>query len=87
MKKQVNVAEEAGKKTPNLPLLNCFATRIRFVDAEYEIIYCSSAIKIALNEENYAVVTLKNQQVPYKATILGGFAFHIEKAGQIEYVR
>ncbi len=85
MNNQANDSAVAEKKTPNLPLLNCFATRIGFEDAEYEIIYCSSAIKIALNEENYAVVTLKNQQVPYKATILGGFALQIQKAGHIEY--
>ena len=70
---------------PNLPLLNCFLTLVEFGDLVFNIIYCSDAIKVSLDEENYAVITLKNQQVPYKATILGGFAFHVQKAGTIDY--
>jgi hypothetical protein len=70
-----------------LPLLDCFATIFKFDEISYEIIYCNSAIKIALDEENYAVLTLKNQQVPYKATILGGFALSIKKAGTIDYYK
>jgi len=72
-------------KVPHLPLLNCFATSVFFGEIVYEIIYCSSEIKISLDNDNFAVVTLKNQQVPYKATILGGFAFSVKKSGTIDY--
>jgi hypothetical protein len=70
---------------PNLPLLNCFLTVVEYEEKAFEIIYCNDAIKVSLDEENYAVFTLKNQQVPYKATMLGGFALHIQKAGNIDY--
>jgi hypothetical protein len=85
-----NKKKESGdsrRHISRLPLLDCFATEFRFGEVSYEIIYCNSAIKIALDEDNYAVLTLKNQQVPYKATILGGFALSVKKAGNIDYYK
>lgn len=82
---QVNEHQARQEIFPNLPLLNCFLTIVEFGNLAFEIIYCKDAIKVALDEENYAVITLKNQQVPYKATILGGFAFQVQKAGTIDY--
>lgn len=82
---QVSQNQTRQEIFPNLPLLNCFLTIVEFGKTAFEIIYCKDAIKVALDEQNYAVITLKNQQVPYKATILGGFAFHVRKSGTIDY--
>lgn len=70
---------------PGIPLLNCFATTLEFGDAAFEIFYCNFEIKIYADNENYAVVKLKNQQVPYKANILGGFAFNVETVGTCDF--
>jgi len=73
------------KSLPRLLLLNCFATKLEFDGNCFVITYCSSRITISRDSENFAVVGLKNQQVPYKANILGGFAFSEEKNGNIDY--
>lgn len=77
--------EAAGQEVANLPILNCFLTTLSFREEEFEILYCNSEITISRDRDNYAVIRLKNQQVPYKATILGGFAFSVEKTGTINY--
>ena len=69
----------------NLPILNCFSTTLIFDKEEFEILYCNAEITISRDSKNFAVISLKNQQVPYKATILGGFAFSVEKTGEIDY--
>lgn len=68
-----------------IPLLTCFATRISFPGEEFEIFYCSEVIKIYRDSKNYVIIRLKNQQVPYKAVILGGFAFSEEVTGVIDF--
>jgi hypothetical protein len=73
------------EKISNLPLLNCFATRLEFGEHHFEMIFCDDKIKISRDTENFALVTLKNQQVPYKANILGGFAFSEEIFGTIDF--
>lgn len=69
----------------NLPLTCCISTTLFFGDEYFEIIYCNSEITISKNSGNYAVIKLLNQQVPYKANILGGFAFDEEITGTIDY--
>ncbi|MCP5104889.1 MAG: hypothetical protein GY950_15995 [bacterium] len=73
------------QQIPKLSILNCFNTIITFGDDQYEVIYCDNEITISHDSKNYVVVKLKNQQVPYKATILGGFAFSEEITGTIAY--
>lgn len=78
-----NETKEQG--LTNLPILNCFSTTLTFDKDDFEILYCNAEITISRDNKNYAVISLKNQQVPYKATILGGFAFSVEKTGKIDY--
>lgn len=73
------------KGFPRLLLLNCFATKLEFGGNPFEITFCNSRITITRDCDNFAVVGLKNQQVPYKANILGGFAFTEDKSGDIDY--
>lgn len=75
----------AEQEIANLPILNCFNTTLTFGEDEFEILFCNSEITISRDRDNYAVVRLKNQQVPYKTTILGGFAFAVEKTGTVDY--
>ena len=85
MSELLNMDKPKEKVMTNLPLLNCFLSTLYFGEKAFKVIYCMSAIKIALDEDNFAVITLKNQQVPYKATILGGFAFTVKTSGTINY--
>ncbi len=77
--------QQRSRGVPRLLLLNCFTTRLDFGEDSFAIIFCSSQITISRDNENFAVVGLKNQQVPYKANILGGFAFTEETTGNINY--
>ncbi len=85
MKDTENSRGTTGHALPKLPLLDCFVTLVHFKGAVFEIIYCKSAIKIALDEDNYAVLTLKNQQVYEEGDIHGSFAISEKKAGTIKY--
>jgi hypothetical protein len=76
-----------GDIFPNLPLISCFLTVVEFGETAFEIIYCSDLIKVALDEENVAVITLKNQQVPYEDTISDDFALSVKKSGSIDYLK
>ena len=80
-----NSRESTGHALPKLPLLDCFVTSVHFKGATFELIYCKSAIKIALDEENYAVLTLKNQQVYEEGDMHGSYAISSKKAGTIKY--
>lgn len=72
-------------RIPNIPLINCFPTRLEFDEANFCVIYCQSQIQISSGPENKAIITLKNQQVPYKATILGGLLSKEEITGHMDY--
>ncbi len=62
-------------------------TMITFPDVSYEIMRNDNRIRIIKDKNNHVDVTLVNQQVSYKATILGGFAQAEEKKGQTRYNR
>lgn len=74
-----------GEIFPNLPLLNCFPTVVEFGDTVFETMYCRDEIKVSLDEENVAVITLKNQRVPIEDAIADDFALSIKKSGNIDY--
>ena len=42
-------------------------------------------VTIQIDDQNYALITLKNQQVTYKTDILGGFSLSEIIVGEIEY--
>lgn len=60
-------------------------TKISFPDISFEIIRDAKKIRIIKDSNNLADVTLVNQMVPYKATILGGFALAEKKTGRTNY--
>ncbi len=69
-------------------LVNCNKTRIVFEDRVFEVTRRRNRIKIAIDDDNYVIVGLKDQQVPYKANILGGFVpVEEERRGEIDYSR
>ncbi len=68
-----------------LLLLPCFAAHVKFSDITFDVVQCDEEVTIAVDEDNYALVTLKNQQVAYKVNILGGFSFSEEIVGEIDY--
>jgi hypothetical protein len=68
-----------------LLLLPCFIAHIKFSDTTFNVVQCDAEVSIAIDDDNYAQVTLKNQQVAYKANILGGFSFSEEIVGEIDY--
>jgi len=68
-----------------LLLLPCFSSKIKFPSAVFDVVQCDEILTISLNEANYAVITLKNQQVAYKSNILGGFSFSEQIVGNCEY--
>ena len=69
----------------NLLLLHGLRVQISFKDSKFKVLYKESKIKIALDESNFVNLSLENQQVSYKATILGGFSLAEEKVGKIDY--
>jgi hypothetical protein len=85
MNSDIHNQEDEVQNISNLPLLNCFPTTIYFGSKTFEVSYCLNAINITLDKKNNAVLTLKNQQVPYKATILGGYTLSVKKTGKFEY--
>ena len=58
---------------------------VRFENSEFKIEHRDSNIRIALDENNYAIVSLKNQKVLYKMVTLGGFSLSEEIVGSIDY--
>jgi len=68
-------------------LVDCNMLTIAFGAIEFEITYGSNTIKISRDSENYVSISLVNQQVSYKATILGGFALNEERTGELDYLR
>jgi len=72
-------------KTANLPLVDCLTTHVKFGDERFSIMCCKSKTRIERDSENFAIITLINQEVPYKATILGGYALSEEITGEVNY--
>jgi hypothetical protein len=68
-----------------LLLLPCFSSRINFSSVEFDVVQCDESLTIALDEANYVVITLKNQQVAYKSKIMGGFSFSEQVVGKCNY--
>ncbi|OQX96734.1 hypothetical protein B6I21_00140 [candidate division KSB1 bacterium 4572_119] len=69
----------------SLLLLTCSKVCLQFSDVEIFVQYCGEKIKISKDENNYTTISLKNQRVPYKMTMLGGFTFSEEKKGQLNF--
>lgn len=85
MDELITTISENNRKYPNLPLLMCFSTHLEFEGEAFDINFCNTRIKISKDTDNYTSIGLKNQQVPYKATILGGFALTEDVTGSIDY--
>ena len=66
-------------------LLNCISNHIKFGDENFEVNYCGSGIKISKDQNNFAKISLKDQQVFYKLNVLGGFTFRENNTGEIDY--
>lgn len=66
-------------------LVNCDSTLIVYEDKIFEVTYRDNRIRISLDHDNYVVVQLKNQQVSYKSTILGGYALSEKMSGEVGY--
>ena len=62
-----------------------FSAQIRFSDVTFNLILCDDVLTISMDENHYANITLKNQQVAYKANILGSFSLAEEIVGDIDY--
>jgi len=60
-----------GWHMKKLLLLLCFSAQIKFLEATFDFVRCNEILTNAKDEENYAIVTLKNQLVACKANILG----------------
>jgi len=75
------------RKLTRLLLLDCVATTIEFEDVAFLIVFDNNSIRISRNKDNFTVIKLINQQVSYKATILGGFALEEKKNGEIDYMK
>lgn len=82
MNNQVIQSEEGAQK---LLLQHCSEMHISYPDRSFSVNFCEEKIRISHDDDNYVDVSLKNQQVSYKATILGGFALSEEFCGDIEY--
>ena len=78
------IAQEST--TPRrLLLLHCADVDLHYSQVNYRVRYCDSGVRISLDDDNYQIITLKNQQVSYKATILGGYSQEVEVVGSIEF--
>jgi hypothetical protein len=73
-------------KIHSIRLVTCNRTRVTFEDTVFDITRRRNRVKIALDDDNYVIIGLKDQQVPYKANILGGFVpAEEERRGKIDY--
>jgi hypothetical protein len=68
-----------------LLLLPCFSAHIQFPKIAFDVVQCDVELTISIDEDNFAIVTLVNQQVAYTANILGGFSFAEKIHGEIDY--
>jgi hypothetical protein len=69
-------------------LINCKRTWITFDNVIYEITRRRHRVKIAIDDNNWVIIGLKDQQVPYKANILGSIVpVEQERRGEIDYTR
>jgi hypothetical protein len=51
----------------------------------FQIVCDDDRVTVLRDEKNFAVINLKNYQVAYKATILGGFSQSEEVTGEVDY--
>jgi len=83
--------DERGTTGPGglqkVKLVSCERATVTVSDRTYEVIYQNNTVRVSENDNNYALITLKNQQVAYKATILGGIVQQEKKYGDIDYNR
>jgi hypothetical protein len=72
----------------SIKLINCKRTWITFDDVIYEVTRRRQRIRIAVDDANWVIIGLKDQQVPYKANILGSIVpVEQERRGEIDYTR
>lgn len=69
----------------SLLLLPRNPVKLKFGAHCFEVNYQVDTVRIMQDEENFVIVHLKNQQVAYKARILGGFSLLEDKTGEIDY--
>jgi hypothetical protein len=75
-------------KIQSIRLVTCNRTRVAFEDKVFTVTRRRNRVKLALDDDNYVIIGLKDQQVPYKANILGGFVpTEEERRGEIDYSR
>jgi len=84
-------SESADNDSPieisKILLVDCDTMTLAFDAIEYEITFRDNSIKISRDGDNYVTISLVNQQVSYKATILGGFALNEERTGELDYLK
>ncbi len=82
-------SEESGASIDfsRILLVDCNTLTLVYDDADFEITFRDDSIKISRDSANHVVIALVNQQVSYKATILGGFAFNEKRTGEIDYLK
>jgi hypothetical protein len=68
-----------------LLLLPCFSSLINFSSVTFNVVQCDEILTISVDESNFAVISLKNQQVGYKSSLLGGFSFSEKIIGNCDY--
>ncbi|MBT3218591.1 MAG: hypothetical protein HN348_05820 [Proteobacteria bacterium] len=66
-------------------LVDQVTTRIEFGNKHFEIDYSVKDVTIRDDAQGEVTITQKNQQVPYKATILGSLVLEEERRGNIDY--
>lgn len=68
-------------------LVSCRRTTVTMSDRTYEVSCHDNMIRVSENDNSYAMIRLKSQQVAYKATILGGMVLEEKKRGDIDFHR
>lgn len=69
----------------SIRLVKCDSMNVEFGDSSFEVSFRNQIIKIKKDPLNFSLVRLKSQQVPYKATILGGFTISEDETGNTGY--
>jgi hypothetical protein len=79
------IATSTGLK--KVKLVNCRRTTITMSDRTYVVSCHDNMIRVLENDNSYAMIRLKSQQVAYKATILGSVVLEEKKRGDIDFHR
>jgi hypothetical protein len=70
---------------PSIQVVPCRAMTLAFGSTRFEVRLCDARLRIARDDQNFAVLTLKDQRVAYKVQLLGSVVLEEVVTGQVDW--